>query len=94
MRTLFEICEDIKDGKKADYEEIRCALLVYNFMFNLEHRQYLEILEKDEVMNKFNRDLKRKYSFDMYKNALNKAPDEYLGIVKNVNIVWKLIINR
>jgi hypothetical protein len=79
MKTLFEIVEDVKDGKKPEYEEIRCALLVYCFMFNLEYRQYREVLSKDKLPNKFIKDLKIQTSFDMYKKALKKAPDEFLG---------------
>lgn len=79
MRTLFEIIEDVKDNKKPEYEELRYALLVYNFMFIMDHRNLREELLKEERPAKFIRELKAQNSFDMAKNALNKSPKEYLG---------------
>lgn len=79
MRTLFEIIEDVKDNKKPDYEELRYALLVYSFMFNMDHRNLREELLQEERTAKFIRELKAQNSFDMAKNALNKSPKEYLG---------------
>ena len=79
MRTLYEIVEDVKDNKKPDYEEIRYALLVYNFMFNMDHRLLREELLEEERPAKLIREMKAQNSFDMAKNALNKSPKEYLG---------------
>lgn len=79
MRTLYEIIEDVKDNKKPDYEEIRYALLVYNFLFNMDHRNLREELLKEERPAKFIRELKAQNSFDMAKNALNKSPKDYIG---------------
>lgn len=79
MRTLYEIIEDVKDNKKPDYEELRYALLVYNFLFILDHRNLRNELLKEERPAKFIRELKAQNSFDMAKSALNKSPKEYLG---------------
>ena len=79
MRTLFEIVEDVKDNKRPDYEELRYALLVYNFLFNLDHRNLRNELLKEERPAKFIRELKAQNSYDMAKSALNKSPKEYLG---------------
>lgn len=79
MRTLLEIIEDVKDNKRPDYEELRYALLVYNFLFNMDHRVLREILLSDKEIPKFIKELKAQNSFDMAKNALNKPPKEYLG---------------
>lgn len=79
MRTLFEIIEDVKDNKKPDYEEIRYALLVYNFMFNMDHRNLRNELLAEERPAKFIRELKAQNSFDMAKKALNKSPKEFIG---------------
>ncbi|WP_195837984.1 hypothetical protein [Tissierella pigra] len=79
MRTLYEIIEDVKDNKKPDYEELRYALLVYNFLFNMDHRVLREVLLSDKEIPKFIKELKAQNSFDMAKSALNKSPKEYLG---------------
>lgn len=79
MRTLYEIVEDVRDNKKPDYEEIRYALLVYNFMFNMDHRNLRNELLAEERPSKFIRELEAQNSFDMAKTALNKSPKEYIG---------------
>ncbi|MEY8416668.1 hypothetical protein AAK964_10235 [Tissierella praeacuta] len=79
MRNLIDIIEDVKDNKRPDYEEVRYALLVYDFMFNMDHRVLREILLSDKETSKFIKELKAQNSFDMAKNALNKSPKEYLG---------------
>ena len=79
MRKLIDIIEDVKDNKKPDYEELRYALLVYDFMFNMDHRALRENLLSDREIPKFIKELKAQNSHDMAKNALNKSPKEYLG---------------
>lgn len=79
MRNLIDIVEDVKDGKKPDYEELRYALLAYVFMFNIDHRQLREELTREENQPKFLKDMRLKSSFDMYKNALNTPPKKWLG---------------
>lgn len=71
VRNLIDIVEDVKDGNRPDYEELRYALLVYVSMFNIEHRQLREVLMREGAQPK--------NSFDMYKSALNKSPKEWLG---------------
>lgn len=79
MRILADIVEDVKCNKKPDYEELRYALLVYNFMFFMDHKVLGEELSREKETPKFIRDMRLKNSFDMYHNALNKSPKEYLG---------------
>lgn len=79
MRTLFEIIEDVKNNKKPEYEELRYALLVYSFMFNMDHINLREELLSEERSAKVIRELKAKNSFDMAKKALNTSPKEYVG---------------
>ncbi len=79
MRDLIQIVEDVKDGQKPDYEELRFALLAYVSMFNIEHRQLREELMRDKPQPQFIRDMKLKNSFDMYKGALNTDPKGWLG---------------
>ena len=79
MRTLYEIIEDVKDNKKPDYEEIRYALLVYNFLFNMDHRDLRNELMSEKRGSEFIRKIKADNSFNMAKTALNKSPKEYIG---------------
>ena len=79
MRTLYEIIEDVKDNKKPDYEEIRYALLVYNFLFNMDHKNLREELLSEKRSPEFVRKMKADNSFNMSKTALNKSPKEYIG---------------
>lgn len=79
MRTLFEIIEDVKDGKKPDYDEILYSLLVYQNLFSMDHRNLREELMKEKVSPAFLRQMKVENSFNAYKNALNKDPKEFLG---------------
>jgi hypothetical protein len=79
MRTLYEIIEDVKDNKKPDYEEIRYALLVYNFLFNMDHKNLRDELLSEKRSPEFIRKMKADNSFNMAKTALNKSPKEYIG---------------
>jgi cytochrome P450 len=79
MRNLIDIVEEVKDGGQPDYEELRYALLVYNSMLFLDHKNLIEELLKEPRSQKFIRELKAKNSDDMYRNALNKSPKEYIG---------------
>lgn len=79
MRTLYEIIEDVKDNKKPDYEEIRYALLVYNFLFNMDHRNLRNELLAEPRSPEFARKLKAENSFNIAKSAMSKSPKEYIG---------------
>lgn len=79
MRTLYEIIEDVKDNKKPDYEEIRYALLVYNFLFSMDHINLRKELLSENRSSEFIRKMKADNSFNMAKTALNKSPKEYIG---------------
>lgn len=79
MRNLYDIIEDCKTNGRPDYEELRYALLVYNFLFNMDHKNLRDELLKEERPAKFIRELKAQNSFDMAKKALNMSPKEYLG---------------
>ncbi|AIF52033.1 hypothetical protein [Pelosinus sp. UFO1] len=79
MRTLSEIIESAKDGKMPSYEECYWAMLCYESMFNTDHRALREALLNEKPPQEFIRKLKADNSFNMYKNALNKPPKEFLG---------------
>ncbi len=71
MRTLFEIIEDVNEGKKPDYEEIRYALLAYQSMFVMDH----SCLHEELLREKSSTEL----TFSMFKNALERSPKELVG---------------
>lgn len=79
METLYEIIENVKDNKRPDYEELRYALLVLDFMFNMDHSNLRKELLSDKKDPEFIREIKAQNSFDMAKGALNKPPKDYLG---------------
>lgn len=79
MRTLYEIITDAKDGKMPTHEECYWAMLAYESMLNIEHRQLREELLKEKRSPEFVREMKAKTSMDMYKGALAKPPKEWLG---------------
>jgi len=79
MRTLLEIVEDCKTGNRPDYEELRYSLLVFVFMFGMDHRALLDELLTDGETPTLIRRARAGASFDMYKAALEKSPKEYLG---------------
>lgn len=79
MRTLFEIIEEVKDNKRPDYEELRYALLVYNFMMFMDHKNLREELLSEKRSSEFIRKFKAQNSHDMFRNALSKSPKDYLG---------------
>lgn len=79
MRTLSEIIEDVKSGKKPEYEELRYALLVYSFMFFMDHSELRNELLREKETPKIMREIKARNSGDMFRNALNKSPKEFVG---------------
>lgn len=79
MRTLDEIVEAVKRGHDTESDELEYALLVYVFMFNMEHRQLREELTKEPRSAAIIREMRVNNSFEMYKKALNTNPMDYLG---------------
>ena len=50
MRTTLEIIEAVKDGKKPDYDELRYALLVMDYLEGDMHRFVLmDLFGKDKL---------------------------------------------
>ena len=79
MRKLEDIMEDILLGKEPTYEELYYSLLVYRFMFNMDHNNLKKELIGDKVSNEIIKKMKAQNSHDMLKGALSKSPKEYLG---------------
>jgi hypothetical protein len=61
-----------------EQEELYYALLVYEAMFSIDHRNLRDELTKP-TSKELVRNLKAKNSFDMYNGALHKSPIEWLG---------------
>ena len=79
MRTLSEIIDSAKDGNMPSHEECYWAMLVYNSMFIMEHRQYNEALLVEKPAPDFIRKMKAENSFNTYQNMLRKSPKEFMG---------------
>jgi hypothetical protein len=79
MRTLSEIIESAKDNNMPSHEECYWAMLCYESMLNIDHRALREALLNEKPIQEFIRKLKAENSFNMYKNALNKPPRDFLG---------------
>jgi len=79
MRTLLEIIEEVKDGGKPDYDELRYALLAYQSMFVMDHNKLLNELTSEKDTKPFIKKMMADNSFNMFKTALNKSPKEWLG---------------
>ncbi len=82
MRTLEEIIDSAKNGEMPTHEECYYAMLVYEAMFNIDHRHLREVLLSNKPQTKITKTinkLRAENSFNMYKGALNKPPKEWLG---------------
>ncbi|EHQ92159.1 hypothetical protein [Desulfosporosinus youngiae] len=79
MRTLLEIIEEVEDGGRPDYEELRYALLAYRAMFIMDHNNLLQELTSGKETPQFLKKMRADNSFNMLKNALIKSPKEWLG---------------
>lgn len=79
MRTLSEIIESAKEGTMPTHEECYWAMLTYESMLNIDHRQLREVLMTEKPIPESFRKIKAENSFNMYKNALNKPPKDWMG---------------
>ena len=79
MRTLYEIIENAKDGVMPTHDECYWAMLAYESMLNIDSRNLRnELMAANRPLEAI-RKLKADNSFNMYKNALNKSPKDWLG---------------
>ncbi|MCC5467649.1 hypothetical protein [Pelosinus baikalensis] len=79
MRALVEIIDSAKDGDMPTHEECYWAMLVYNSMFIMEHREYNNVLLAEKPAPDFIRKMKAENSFNTYQNMLRKSPKEFMG---------------
>ena len=79
MRTLYEIINDAKDGIRPSADECYYALLAYESMMTMDHGKLRNILSSEKPLPKFIAELELNNSHNMYRNALNKSPQDWLG---------------
>jgi len=79
MRTLYDIITSAKDGDMPTHEECYWAMLLYETMLNMDHRNLREELSGEKPTPEFIKNLKLENSHRMYYTALNKSPKDYLG---------------
>jgi hypothetical protein len=77
MRNLSEIVEEVKSGGKPDYEELRYALLVLDFLSNMDHHTLTMDIQPDT--KPFILKMYQEESFRRLKTALQQDPKEYIG---------------
>jgi len=78
MRTLFEIIEAVKDGERPEYDELRYALLVTDFMLTDIGQFVLMDLYGKGKLEGWD---KKKYEIkeELRQKALNTDPKTYVG---------------
>ena len=80
MRILLDIIEDCKTNGRPDYEELRYSLLVMTGVLNMVDGELTRLYVEGKMPSEFIRKMKLDGGIcNMYHNALNKPPKEYLG---------------
>ena len=76
MKSLCDIIEDCKLNQNPEYEELFYAVLSLTSVCNMLSMKFRDIKPdtKEFILN-----LKKQNMHDMYKNALNKSPKEFIG---------------
>jgi len=77
MRSLNDIIEAVKDGEKPDYDELRYALLVLDFIGTMTQSMVLGLYGKDNL-NGFDK-LKIDNNYKMRQKAFSTDPKHYIG---------------
>lgn len=79
MRTLYEIVESAKDGQMPSHEECYWAMLALDAMLIIDHTSLRDILTRDKELSPLFKKMKAENSHNMFRNALNKSPKDWLG---------------
>jgi len=77
MKTLLEIIEEVKDGKKPEYDELRYAMLALDYL----HTDYTMFLNDMYGKNKLQGFDKMKYEqkYKQRQTAFSLEPKKYVG---------------
>lgn len=79
MRTLYEIINDAKDGKMPTHEECYYGMLAYESLLNFDHTKLRTEMTSDKPTSPIIKKMISENSFAMYKGALDKSPQAWLG---------------
>jgi hypothetical protein len=77
MRKLINIIEDVKDGKKPEYEELRFALLAYNALLYFANKD-VETLTTGYVSD-IVKEFRKNANYTRHQKALNADPQLWMG---------------
>lgn len=78
MRTLIEIIEDVKDGKKPEYEELRYALVVMDFLsIGIDTFLLMDLYGKGKLQDWDKKKFELKW--EIKQKALKSDPKVYAG---------------
>lgn len=78
MKTLSEIIEATKDGQKPEYDELRYALLVMDFLFiDISQFVMMDLYGKDKLQGWDKKKYEMKYEHK--RKALNSDPKKFIG---------------
>lgn len=76
MRTLFEIVEGARDGRKPSHDECYFAMLALDALLGMDHRDLREVCLDPRPLKCR---LKMDGSFERFKAALDADPQQWLG---------------
>ena len=79
MRNLSEIIEECKTNGRPEYDELRYSVIALVSMLNMDHKNLHEELMREKPLSDFLKKMKSDNSHNMYRNALNKSPKDWLG---------------
>jgi hypothetical protein len=74
MKTLFEIINEVKDGGRPEYEDLRYALIALDALAYFDKRALMGIQGKGNYTVDYVAE-----SFARWKVAFDKPPKEYVG---------------
>lgn len=84
MKTLSEIIDEVQDGGKPDYDDLRYAFVAVSALrhFDANAINKLYLREKDGKYKKelFGLEWAAKESFNRFKTALAVPPKQYVGV--------------
>ncbi len=81
MRTLYEIIESAKDGQKPTHEECYWAMLALSSLHFFDHHHIMQTVEHPNwVTDDFGRKMWADESLNCFKRALEKSPEEWVGV--------------
>lgn len=83
MKTLSQIIDEVQDGQKPDYEDLRYAVVAILALRHFDSNALMKLYkrEKEGKYRKefFGLDYEVKESFRRYKTALEMPPKQYVG---------------